>query len=237
VELETVAGQNIVGDLMMKIIDLSMPIEDHLRWPVDRQLAKDFARGDQFQITWVGWGVHGFTHMDSPRHMLPDGSTTSDIPLEATVGDCAIFDLSNVADNTAIDAKKLAQADPGVQTGDIVVLKAEWDTRYSYQTPEFWTQSPYLTRDAAEWLRAKEIKTVGFDFPQDYVIRLLLDGEVAPLEEFVTHDVLLRNGVVLIEYLCNTAEIKSSRVQLYALPLKIPNSDGAPARIIAIEGT
>jgi kynurenine formamidase len=67
-------------------------------------------------------------------------------------------------------------------------------------------------------------------------LKILPNGEVAPLEEFVTHDVLLRNGVVLIEYLCNTAEIKSSRVQLYALPLKILNSDGAPTRVIAVEG-
>ncbi len=218
----------------MKIVDLSMPIEDHFRWPVERRLVKDFAQGDPFQITWVGWGVHGFTHIDSPRHILPDGSTTSDIPLETVAGECAVFDLSGVEDNTAIEAEMLARANTDVRAGDMALLKAEWDRRYSHQTPEFWTQAPYLTREAAQWLLAREIKTVGFDFPQDYVIRLLLDGEAAPLQEFVTHDVLLRNGVVLIEYLCNTIEIQQQRVMLYALPLKIPHSDGAPARVIAV---
>ena len=40
---------------MPNIIDLTMPVQDHFRWPVDRRLAADFAKGDPFQITYVGW--------------------------------------------------------------------------------------------------------------------------------------------------------------------------------------
>jgi len=147
---------------IMKIIDLTMPIEDHLRWPVERKLNSDFGQGDPFQVTWAGWAVHGFTHMDAPRHMLPDGKTT------------------------------------------------------------FWTQAPYMSREAATWLLDQGVKAVAFDFPQDYVIRLLLKNETASMDQFVTHDVLLRNGVILIEYLCNTAALQSERTMLYTLPLKIP---------------
>ena len=74
---------------MPRIIDLSMPIADHFRWPVERRLKSDHERGDLFQVTWLGFAVHGFTHMDSPRHFFADGRTTSDIPLEATVGNAA----------------------------------------------------------------------------------------------------------------------------------------------------
>jgi arylformamidase len=77
---------------------------------------------------------------------------------------------------------------------------------------------------------------VAFDFPQDFAIRLLLKGERRPLAENVTHDVLLRNGVILMEYLSNTAALTGQRTFLCCLPLKVPGSDGAPARIIAIEG-
>ncbi len=52
---------------------------------------------------------------------------------------------------------------------------------------------------------------MAFDFPQDYTIRLLLKGERRPLAENVTHDVLLKNGVTLIEYLCNTAALTGPR--------------------------
>ena len=67
---------------MSRIIDLSMPIEDHFRWPVERRVRGDHDQGDVFQATWLGWTVHGFTHMDSPRHCVPGGPTTDDVALE-----------------------------------------------------------------------------------------------------------------------------------------------------------
>ena len=59
---------------------------------------------------------------------------------------------------------------------------------------------------------------------------------MVPTDEHVTHDVLLRAGVTLIEYLVNTAALRGPRTLLCAAPLKIPNADGAPARVFAIEG-
>jgi arylformamidase len=221
---------------MARIIDLSMAIENHFRWPVERRLTSDHARGDLFQVTWLGWPVHGFTHMDSPRHFFADGKTTSDIPLESTIGEAAVVDLTPIAPNQAITAERLAAAAAHVQAGDIVVLKSCWEQQRSAATPAFWAEAPYMSRDAAEWLLERGPRAVAFDFPQDYTIRLLLEGEIRPLEEHVTHDVLLRNGVILIEYLVNTAALAAPRTFLCCLPLKVRDADGAPARVIAIEG-
>jgi len=217
------------------IIDLSMPIANHLRWSVDRRLTGDFAKNDQFQVTYMGWAVHGFTHVDAPRHMLPNGPTTTDLDLEKVVGSAAVVDLTGVTPNTEIQAEQIEASGRHVQHNDIVILKTAWDTIESPQTPEFWTQAPYLSREAAEWFLAKKIRAIAFDFPQDYPIRQLLKDEVAPITEFVTHDVLLRNNITLIEYICNTASITADRVDFYALPLKILDADGAPARVIAIQ--
>ena len=101
-------------------------------------------------------------------------------------------------------------------------MRSCWEQQRSPRTEEFWTEAPYLTREAAEWLLARRPKAVAFDFPQDYPIRLLLKGETRPLEENVTHDVLLRNGVILIEYLSNTAALVEPRSWFCCLPLKIP---------------
>jgi kynurenine formamidase len=221
---------------MARIIDLSMTIDDHFRWPVERHLKSAHARGDLFQVTWLGWPVHGFTHMDSPRHFFADGNTTSDIPLETTVGSAAVVDLTPVAPNQELTAERLAAAAGHVQPGDIVVVKSCWERQRSPKTPEFWTEAPYVSRDAAEWLLERRPRAVAFDFPQDYTIRLLLQGEVRPLEEHVTHDVLLKNGVILIEYLSNTVALTTPRTFLCCLPLKVPDADGAPARVIALEG-
>jgi kynurenine formamidase len=220
---------------MPRIIDLSMAIEDHFRWPVERHLKSAHAKGDLFQVTWLGWPVHGFTHMDSPRHFFADGKTTSDIPLETTVGEAAVVDLTPLAPNDAITPEHLAERAAHVRPGDIVVVKSCWEQQRSPSTPEFWTEAPYMSRAAAEWLLGRAPRAVAFDFPQDYTIRLLLQGEVRPLEEHVTHDVLLRNGVILIEYLANTAALTAPRTFLCCLPLKVLGADGAPARVVALE--
>lgn len=221
---------------MARIIDLSVPIQDHFRWPVKRDKIGDHAKGDLAEKTWLGWPVHGFTHMDSPKHYFADAATTDDVPLETTIGDATVFDLEPVEPNEAITAERLEAAGGlYLQAGDIALMRSCWDTQRSLASREFWLDAPYLTRDAAQWLLAKGVRAAAFDFPQDQPIRGLLDGKRAPLEEHVTHDVLLRNGVILIEYLGNTQAIRQPRVWFCCLPLKVPAADGAPARVIAIE--
>ena len=221
---------------MTRIIDLSMAIEDHFRWPVERRVNGSHAQGDVFEATWVGFTVHGFSHMDAPRHCVPGGPTTEQIPLERTIGDAAVVDLTPVQPNEAITEERLAAAAGHVRPDDIVVMRSCWEQQRSPRTPEFWTEAPYMAREASEWLLERRPRAVAFDFPQDFAIRLLLKGERRPLAENVTHDVLLRNGVILMEYLSNTAALTGQRTFLCCLPLKVTGSDGAPARIIAIEG-
>ena len=93
-----------------------------------------------------------------------------------------------------------------------------------------------MTAEAAVWLREAGVKAVGFDFPQDHCIRFFLTGEARPpLPEHVTHYHLLKRGVIMFEYLRNTGALRAPRSLVVALPLKLPDSDGAPARVIAIE--
>ena len=218
---------------MSPIIDLTLPIIDHFRWPVQRKTIADHGRGDLFQVTWLGLAVHGFTHMDSPRHYFPEGKTTDDIALEQTVGSAAVLDLLDIEPMTGIDAARLEKAGGHVVDGDIIVFKTAWGEQRLIASPDFWLDAPYLERSAAEWLLARSPKAVAFDFPQDYCIRKLLTGEIRPIEEHVSHDVLLRNDVVLIEYLTNTRALAADRVTLCCLPMNLPTADGAPVRVVA----
>jgi kynurenine formamidase len=223
---------------MTRIVDLTLPIQEHFRWAIERESSGDFAAGDQYRSTRFGMSVHAFTHMDAQSHILADGPTTDDIPLERVVGECAVLDLSEVPPNAPIETDRIAAAGGHIRPSDIVVLKTCWERTHSPATPEFWTEAPFMTRGASQWLLEREIRAIGFDFPQDYPIRLLLPGQAGerrPFDEHVTHDILLRNGVTMIEYLSNTAALAGPRTFLCALPLKIPGSDGAPTRVIAIE--
>ncbi|MEE8188051.1 MAG: cyclase family protein [Kiloniellales bacterium] len=221
---------------MPEIIDLSMPIEDHFRWRVLREQEGDLAKGDTFQITRLAWSMHSFTHIDAPRHMVPGGDTTDEVPLERLIGEAVVIDLSGIGPDTEITAETLAATGAEIHAGDIALLKTRWDEARSPGTPEYWSEAPYLSAEACRWLRGREIKALGVDFPQDYPIRGLLRGETAPIEDFVSHHILLRDGVILIEYLCNLGAVAGPRTLLFALPLKLPGADGAPARVIAYEG-
>lgn len=55
------------------------------------------------------------------------------------------------------------------------------------------------------------------------------------MEEFVSHDVLLRNGLIRIEYVCKSGALRTDRPTVYALLLRLPESDRCPARVIAVE--
>jgi len=137
---------------MSRIVDLSVSIEPHFRWPMERSLKGDFAKGDAFQVTLLSLVVHGYTHIDAVRHILPDGSTSSATPLETTCGDAAIVDISHVEPNTEITREQVAAAGAHVREGDIVLLKTRWDEKRSLHTRVFWTDAPYLSRGACEWL-------------------------------------------------------------------------------------
>ncbi len=222
---------------MCRHIDLSTPvIENHFRWPVERKLLKSHEAGDHMQATWAGWIVHGFTHMDSPRHFVADGFTTDHITLDMTCGPGALVDVSAVGPNQPVTVDIIAAAGAHVQEGDFVLLQNAWDLKADISTPEFWANAPYMTREASIWLRERGIKAIGYDFPQDYCIRNFLTGDgPASAEEHVTHWELLRHGVIMFEYLCNMHALQTPRPEVIGLPVKLPTSDGAPARVIAIE--
>ena len=220
----------------MDIIDLSMPIGSHFRWSPELRIKGDIAAGDQFRISHLATTCHGFTHVDAQAHFVAHAPTIEATPLARVVGPARVIDLRDVTPNSEIDARRLASRDPGGAEGEILILSAAWDEKRDNRTAEFWKEAPWITRDAAEWLHARKPTAVAFDFPQDFPIRLLLDGKTVPSDQHVTHDVLLRAGVTLIEYLVNTAALRHPRTLLCAAPLKIPNADGAPARVFAIEG-
>ncbi|MHA7869796.1 MAG: cyclase family protein [Salipiger thiooxidans] len=219
----------------MDIVDLSMTVGPHFRWAPEISVKGDKSAGDQFRVTRLATTCHGFSHVDAQAHFIADGPTIESTPLDRVVGPCRIFDLSGVQPDEEIGPETLAAADHGGNPGEILLLATQWDTKRDCQTREFWTEAPWLNRAAAEYLLALAPTAVAVDFPQDYPIRLLLDGIRVPDEEHVTHDVLLRAGVTLIEYVVNTAALKGRRTWLCAAPLKVGNADGAPARIFAIE--
>jgi arylformamidase len=219
-------------------IDLSMPIEEHWRFrPEVSYVDKDVA-GYQFRSTMLQIGAHGFTHVDSPRHVHDRGEELSAIGLERFWGSAVILDLSHLEDE-AITAEHLtdAAASAGGVTGhEIVLLRTDQGVKHPTTTADFWIRSPWLSAGGARWLLASGARTVGYDFPQDRAIRSEYDDAWQPgelVEDWACHELLLKAGVLQIEYLTNLASAPT-RCLLFALPLSIPTADGAPTRAVAL---
>lgn len=220
----------------MRPIDLSMTIQSMWRWPVESKLVKDMHRGDPYQVTNVSTSLHAFTHVDTPLHIEPGRESIDTIVLDRLCGPAAVVDLTPISANQEIGCDCLTERAQHVREGDLVLLKTCWDTIRDYTTEAYWHDAPYLSTDAARWLAEQPVKAVGFDFPQDHVIREIPGRHPSP-EEMPTHDLILRKGILLIEYLCNLNQVKSERVDVYALPLKVGGAEGGCARVIAIEYT
>lgn len=51
----------------------------------------------------------------------------------------------------------------------------------------------------------------------------------------MTHYHLLARGIIMFEFLCNMGALRQPRNQVIGLPIRLPDADGAPARVIAKE--
>ena len=96
----------------MRVIDLSMPIAPHFRWPTQVSVTGDIARGDQFRVSRLDAACHGFTHVDAQAHILADAPTIEATPLDRVVGPCRVLRLERVGPEEEIGPERLAAADP-----------------------------------------------------------------------------------------------------------------------------
>jgi arylformamidase len=221
----------------MRIVDLSHRIVfPHWRWKPERVVTSSHADGEMFTSSRIQMPLHGFTHVDAPMHFLPGTEAISDLPLERWCGEAAVVDLSHRGADEGISAADLDEHGQHIQTGDIVLLRTDWDAKEDISRREFWTSAPYTTREAAEWLVVRGVKAVGYDYPPDPSLRMNPEHPgTIPREHHVTHDVFFPRGIAVIEYLANLRGIGRARTLFMALPLKVDGGDGSPVRAVALE--
>ena len=222
---------------MARVIDLSLPIGKHWRWFGGSFLVRNHEEGDNFRHTVFTTSVHAFTHVDAPGHFVKGAATIEAVPLNWYCGEAAVVDVTQVGAEQPVTAAELDRQGGHVRAGDIAVLRTDWPRRSDYRTLDFWAKAPYTSADACDWLAERGVKSVGADFPGDFVLRCEVADRRRRIakEENTTHQLLLARGIGLIEYLVNLDQLTRPRVMLYALPLKIVGADGSPVRAIAVE--
>ena len=172
-------------------------------------------------------GSHAGTHCDAPRHFLSAGATVDKLPLDTLIGPASLVDFSGVG-GPCIEAADLERELAG-RPMDRLLLRFDWSD--NWRKPTYYTDHPYLSRNAAHWLVDHGVRLVAMDTPTpDSPAGDGQDGEDSPV-----HKILLAGNVILVEYLTNLRSIQTATVELIVLPLKIQGGDGAPARCVAAE--
>ena len=220
------------------LVDLSMRIETHWRFPVSFEHRETLTEGQEFFSTDLAIGAHSFTHVDAPLHVRADLAPLGEVDLGRLHGSAAVVDLSHLGDDVAITAEHLEAAGAHVLSGDLVLLRTDHELRHPTTSPEYWTLAPWVSTSAALWLESHDVRAVGFDFPQDRATRSPYDDGFHRHadgidEDWACHRLLLEIGIPQIEYLTGLAALPP-RVAFYALPLNLPDADGAPVRAFAL---
>jgi arylformamidase len=179
--------------------------------PVDR-----IADGDGANNSRLVMGTHTGTHVDAPLHFFDGRPGVEAMPLELLIGRARVIDLPH---RGGITEQHLAAA--GLREDLRVLLRtpnsALWNT-----TDGFHTDYTYLTEGGAKFLVGQGVKVVGVDY---------LSVEQYQKPGAPAHKALLGNGIIIIEGL-NLSEADAGQYEMYCLPLKIANGDGAPARVV-----
>lgn len=214
----------------MEMVDLSRIIYTGMpKIPVlpDVHVEKVFSleKGHPLNVTGLSIPCHAGTHVDAPIHIVPDGKSIEELPLEAFVGPGAVIGVSKKG-GEEVTAKDFESSGVQVNHGDILMLYTGWDTKFD--SPDY-NMHPYLSVDAAEWMVKKGIKMFGID-----CITVDMPTPSRPKGfDFPVHKTLLGNGILIAENVTNLGSIVGKRTRIMALPLRIKGSDAGHARIVA----
>jgi len=169
---------------------------------------------------------HIGTHIEAPYHILKDAADLATLPLEICCGDAVILDLRDLPPKSAITVEHVqtaAEKAGGIRKGDIVLCYLGYAQLYG--TPEY-SQSPYFSTAAIEWLAASGMKLMGVDAG---------GVEIPASETHVNHHALFEKGIPLIENVAGFDKLTRNRVQLYAFPIAVETLESFPVRVVAFE--
>lgn len=213
---------------MPRFIDLSHPLEHgQLNFPNDPKISivvHNTVSSIGYNISQVSMSSHQGTHLDAPFHFYDDGKTIDKIPLDRFYGPAHLIDLapgSHLDAKTPLTIETFAPHAAKFTPGAKIVYRTGWSRTFG--KPEYFTDIPTLTLEAAEWIAGRRIGLLGMDTPTPSV------------QWKEVHWALLKAGIeiVIVEGLTNL-HLVPPQFTLSAFPLNYKGRDGAQIRAVAI---
>jgi arylformamidase len=176
-----------------------------------------YAPGTSFQIGKIEMVANTGTYIDCPFHRFEDGMDLAEVGLAQFV------DLEGMT----IDAKNVLAVDRSFFVNKeirnkAVIICTDWSRHWN--TPAYFEGHPFVTADAAEYLKECQVKLVGIDSHNIDDTR----GNSRPV-----HTTLLGNNILIVEHLCNLGKLPENGYTFTAAPPKIKGVGTFPVRAYA----
>jgi arylformamidase len=200
----------------MRIFDVSMTIKSGMVVYPGNPKVKLTRLG---KVSKIEMGSHAGTHVDTPRHALETDEGLEAFEFEQLLGECRVVDATHVKEGVELsDVEKL-----NLKAREKILFK----TKNSVRGLSTWRDDYiYLSGDAADYLAFQKVQLVGIDG---------LSIKQRGSSDVRAHTKLLANGIAIIEGL-DLSKIDAGKYTLIAVPLKLYKADGAPCRVLLIEG-
>ncbi|WP_018974851.1 cyclase family protein [Rudaea cellulosilytica] len=223
--------QPIDAPRLSRFVDLSHTIEhglvtykglpapivcDYLSREASRE---KYAPGTEFQIGRIEMVTNTGTYLDCPFHRYANGKDLSEIAIAAMTDLDAIVVRAPHAPTQAIGPE--AFRDREIR-GRAVLVHTGWDVHWN--TPQYYEGGPFLTAEAARYLRDCGVKLVGIDAHNIDDTR----GGERPV-----HSILLGAEILIVEHLCNLGALPDEGVAFSATPPKFKGAGTFPVRAMA----
>ena len=214
-----------------KLIDLSHTIENGLITykglpaPVicdylSREDSKKFyEEGTEFQIGKIEMVSNTGTYLDCPFHRYEHGKDLSEIMLES------FTDLEAVKINIPF-SESLAISENYFEGLNLknkaVLIHTGWSE--FWKTDRYFENHPFVTKEAAEFLKEQDVKLVGIDSHNIDDTR----QKSRPV-----HSILLAAEILIVEHLCNLNQLPGNGFLFSAIPPKFKGVGTFPVRAMA----
>ena len=211
----------------MRVIDLTHTIkEDMPVYPgteAPSLLAANSYEKDRFKETRLCMFSHTGTHIDPPAHLFADKKTLDAFDAEQFVGKATVIDCRDLSEGESIGMDRLLKKGELLDKAEFLLFNLGWDKRWG--SPEYFGNYPCIDSEVLDYIINSDLKGIGFD-----VIGLDPIGK-GGLER---HSRLFsEKEIINIENLKDLDKCGDGLFTFICLPIKIEDSDGAPARAIA----
>lgn len=176
-----------------------------------------YEEGTEFQIGKIEMVSNTGTYIDCPFHRYVHGKDLSEVELEA---------FANL-DAITIDAAGALEI--GIEffqnleiRGKAVIVHTGWSKHWN--TEAYFENHPFVTQEAASYLRDCGVKLVGIDSHNIDDTR----GNSRPV-----HTILLGAEILICEHLCNLEKLPASGYLFSAVPPKLKGVGTFPVRAFA----